>query len=497
MQPSLSKRVQSGVAWNSVSVAGTYLCGLIRSIVVARLLVPEDFGLIGMAMTVVTGMIAVTAIGLEMSVIKTHFDSDEELKIHLNTVWTVDLIRRTVLGSLLALLAYPAARFYHEERLYPILLLFSLLPLLYGLQNIGLVIYRKQVSFRRIVWFELTLNLVSVVTSIVLVVLTRNVWALVLSLLITAIVGAVLSYFVHPFRPRLALQRKALNVVLSFGKYAVLIAVLGYIMQMADNVLLGRMYHAAILGAYVIAYNLAVLPIFAIGNIIVNVTFPAYTEIASSESSRLESAFLRVFAAGVTLLALITTLLLLLPAEIIAVLCGPKWSAAASTLRILSLLVFCRGCAALVSPLLVSIRGLAPDARIKLLEAAIFLGLLFPLTIRFGAAGAAWAGGLAYFVSMINRLYFVTKLLPNISKKIVQITTYGMLISMLAAATGVLVIGNLESLLPRIITGSLVAIIVVGGMMVVLSADLRAELMRLVSTAKAVQSLSTPQLRNE
>jgi O-antigen/teichoic acid export membrane protein len=296
VETSLTSRVQSGVIWNTISVSSTYLAGLVRSIVVARLLMPDDFGLIGMALTVVTGLNALTTIGLDLSVIKTRFKSDEELSTHLDTVWTVDLLRRTILAILLAVLAYPAAKFYREARLYQILLLFSLLPFIQGLQNIGLLIYRKTINFRRIVWLELVTNFLTVVTTIALVVWTRNVWALVLSQLVAAAIGVVLSYVFHPYRPRLAFDKDAFGLALTFGKYVVFIGMLGYVMQMADNILIGRLFSAAVLGTYVIAYNLAMLPIHAIATVIVNVTFPAYAEISSGNSTMNDSAGVEPYA---------------------------------------------------------------------------------------------------------------------------------------------------------------------------------------------------------
>lgn len=516
MQTSLTSRVQSGVIWNAISVASTYLSGLVRSIVMARLLAPDDFGLFGMALTVVAGLNALTTIGLDISVIKTKFKSDEELATHLDTIWTVDLIRRLILAVMLALVAYPAARFYREERLYQILLLFSLLPFIQGFQNIGLLIYRKQIDFRRIVWLELATNFFTAAATIVLVVWTRNVWALVLSQLVAAVIGVVLSYLFHPYRPRPALDKDAFSLALTFGKFAVLIGVLGYVMQMADNILLGRLYNAAVLGTYVIAYNLATLPIHAITNVIVSVTFPAYAEIAggsptiregpversaisegSSETEplltrglpqeikRLENAFVRVFTNSSVLLALTTALLLLLGDEIVVLLYGEKWAAAGTALRVLSLLVFCRGYAALVSPLLVSIRGNAPDAKIKVVEAAIFLALLYPLTGRFGAVGAAWAGTIAFFITMINRLYFAAVLLPNISKTIMRTLLCSVVATSVGVALGALAILRIESVVGRLLVGGSVLAIAVTGVLLLLSPELRAELSQLVSSRGA------------
>ena len=481
MQTSLTSRVQSGVIWNAISVSSTYLAGLVRLIVVARLLAPADFGLIGMALTVVTGLNALTTIGLDISVIKTKFKSDEELSTHLDTIWTVDLIRRLILAVILAAVAYPAARFYREEKLYQILLLFSLLPFIQGFQNIGLLIYRKKINFRKIVWLELVTNFLTTATAIALVVWTRNVWALVLSQLVSAVIGVVLSYMFHPHRPRLALDKDAFSLALTFGKYAVLIGVLGYVMQMADNILLGRLFNAAVLGTYVIAYNLATLPIYGIANVVVSVTFPAYAEISSGEIKRLENAFVRVFTTSSIVLALTTALLLLLGHEIVVLLYGAKWAAAGTTLRILSLLVFCRGYAVLISPLLVSIRGIAPDAKIKVVEAAIFLALLYPLTSRFGAVGAAWAGTIAFFVTMINRLYFATALLPNVSKTILRTILCSVVAIAAGFALGTLSILRLENVASRFLAGGSVIAVVVPGVMLLLSSQLRVELLRLFS----------------
>jgi O-antigen/teichoic acid export membrane protein len=485
VQTSLTSRVQSGVIWNAISVSSTYLAGLVRLVVVARLLAPADFGLIGMALTVVAGLNALTTIGLDISVIKTKFKSDEELSTHLDTIWTVDLIRRLILAVILAAVAYPAARFYREERLYEILLLFSLLPFIQGFQNIGLLIYRKKINFRRIVWLELATNFLTTATAIALVVWTRNVWALVLSQLVSAVIGVVLSYMFHPHRPRLAFDKDAFSLALTFGKYAVLIGVLGYVMQMADNILLGRLFNAAVLGTYVIAYNLATLPIYGIANVVVSVTFPAYAEISSGEIKRLENAFVRVFTTSSMVLALTTALLLLLGHEIVVLLYGAKWAAAGTTLRILSLLVFCRGHAVLISPLLVSIRGIAPDAKIKVVEVAIFLALLYPLTSRFGALGAAWAGTIAFFVTMINRLYFATALLPNVSKTILRTMWCCALAIAAGFALGTLSILRLENVAGRFLAGGSVIAIVVPGVMLLLSSQLRVELLRLFSSFNA------------
>jgi O-antigen/teichoic acid export membrane protein len=351
-------------------------------------------------------------------------------------------------------------------------------------------------------------NLLTAIATVVLVLWTRNVWALVLSQLVSALIAVALSYLFHPYRPHPRLDKSSLQLALSFGKYAFLLGVLGYVMMMADNILLGRLYPAAVLGTYVIAYNLAVLPLHGVSTVIVNVTFPAYAEISGSglpakdglseaepiltgesslsisdgvESRRLERAFMRVFAASSTLLALTTALLLLLGDEIIVFLYGTKWSTAGTILRILAVLVFCKGHGSLVSPLVISLRGLGTDAKIKLLEAAIFLALLYPLTSRYGAEGAATSAGIAFFVMMINRLRVASSLLPNVSKTLLRTILSSIAACTMGVALGALAISTVESVPGRLLLGGSVIVLVVTATMSVLSPQLRTELLRVFS----------------
>jgi hypothetical protein len=145
----------------------------------------------------------------------------------------------------------------------------------------------------------------------------------------------------------------------------------------------------------------------------------------------------------------------------------------------LALLVFCKGHAILVSPLIVSLRGIAPDAKIKLIEAAIFLVLLYPLTNRYGARGAAWAGAAAFFVVMINRLRVAGSLLPNVAGMLVRTVLAAAMACALGITAGTFAIASIEIVVGRLFLGSLVIALVAGSVMLILSPELRTELRRL------------------
>jgi PST family polysaccharide transporter len=177
-------------------------------------------------------------------------------------------------------------------------------------------------------------------------------------------------------------------------------------------------------------------------------------------------------------------LLLLLGDEIVVLLYGAKWTAAGTILRILALLVFCRGISVLISPLLVSIRGNAPDAKIKLVEAATFLALLYPLTKTWGPVGAAWAGAIAFFITMVNRMYFVSGLLPNIANKILKTVLSGIVATGVGVAFGLIAILRIEAVTGRLLVGGSAIAIVVTGVMLLSLPELRSELAHLLSSVR-------------
>src|SRR5215510_5552257 len=231
----LVTRVRSGISWNvSSSLVGQFI-GFLRSVTLARLLAPEDFGLFTMALTIVTAANALTTIGLDRTIIAKEFATQDELKVHLDTVWSAELIRGIVVALLISLSAFPVARFYGQSQLKVVIPILASASLAQGLQNIGLVLLRKEIRFGRIFWFDLATNVGGVALTLALAAVLQNVWALVFGMLLTTMISTSLSYVFHPYRPSVKFDRVVLTQALHFGKFAILFAVASYVSNMADN----------------------------------------------------------------------------------------------------------------------------------------------------------------------------------------------------------------------------------------------------------------------
>ena len=469
----LTRRVVTGVGWNASSSLISQLIGFIRSIVIARLLVPEEFGLFSMAMTIMLGLTALTTLGLDQTILARKFDSDSELRAQLDTVWSAELMRTLLLTLLLLACAYPVSSFYGQPKLLGLVSILSLATLFDGMRNIGLALLRKQISFARIFWYELTTNITAAVLTIALAVRFRSVWALVLGQIIAAALGMLLSYAFHPYRPRFAFDRVAFKRVLNFGKFGLVIAIGSYITTTADNVVVGRLLGARALGNYALAYNLASFPIGVLVFALSKVTLPAFAELAATVPARVDNAFTRVFTLSALLLISLQVPLFILSADVVQVLYGPKWSVAAPVLRVLSLIIPLRGLVLIINSFLVGLNRPRPVATGKVFEAALFLCLLFPMTRALGLTGAAWSGIIVYAFALINRIVILRRNMPGLENRLAWIS----LSALVAAGVGLFVadfgLSFLESLFPRILLGGLLATSAPAVLLLLMRADLR------------------------
>jgi len=455
MQASLTDRVREGVSVSALSVALTQALALARSVVLARLLAPGDFGLFGMALTVTGALAVLTSFGLDTAIVARDFQDERELSLHLDTVWTAEIVRKALLALLLVAAAYPTARFYGSAELVPVLCALAAAPVIQSFQNIGLLRHQKRVEFRRLVLLEQLTNVSATLAAVAVAFWTRDVWALVWSQLLSATAAVLISYALDSYRPRPRFDRAALRQALGFGKWMFVVGVTAYVTTTADNVVVGRMLGAAALGVYVLAYNLASMPVEAVARTIGGVLFPAYVEAGAREgdnklrdgvglihndgapvrdaNARLEGALARTFTATAALLTVVAVLLVLLADDAVRLLYGMKWAGAAPVLRVLALVCFSRGLLQTLAPFVVSARGPRLEARAKLFESALFLAALYPLTLAYGLTGAAWAGACVYAIALVVRLWLVRLCAPRATGGLVRT----LLRSLAAGAFGV------------------------------------------------------------
>jgi lipopolysaccharide exporter len=317
----LRSKTFMGVVWLVMWRLLTRIVGLGSTLVLARVLLPGDFGLLGMATAFSASMDALSVLGLGDALVRRRGEGKELY----DTAFTLQLARSLVTASLLLALSPVAASWFNEPRLIPVLAVLAAASAISGFENIGIVEFRRALRFD--VQFKLLLwpRLFQVMITIILAILLHSYWALLWGILATKISRTALTYWFHPHRPKLQLAGWRELVSFSFWTWATGLASL--VWDRSDPFVLGPRLGATSLGLYLVANDTALLPV-------TEVVIPASDALSAGFAAAQKDGRSSVYLApkvATTMMLLLTPFIMIISCasgDIVAVLLGPKWQAA-------------------------------------------------------------------------------------------------------------------------------------------------------------------------
>ena len=408
----LGGRATKGASWTLIGTLFTQVLGLARTAALARLLSQNDFGVAAMALTVIGALYTLTNTGVGGSIISMPMKTKKELHQYTDVVWTMEMARGTVVSLLLALMAYPVAIFYRDDRLVPVLIALAVMPFFTSANNVGLGLQIRRMEFTKATIHAMLSGLLTVILTVLVAWWTRNYWALVWGQVVGAFVTTALSFVFSSYRPRFSFDLDHARRAFDFGKHIFVIGMAGYALTVMDNVIVGRVLGATALGVYVIAYAFCNLPRAFINSVFNTILFPMFASVSRDEPERVNSILERaVTMACVVLLATITPLVAFTPA-VIRVIYGTDWADAVGPMRILLLAGIFVSLLVLLSTFLVGINQPGVESRAKILDAVIFLAVIYPFTVWQGTVGAAIGSCLTSLISLLYRWRVIRPVAP-------------------------------------------------------------------------------------
>jgi O-antigen/teichoic acid export membrane protein len=364
------------------------LASMASAVILARLLDPQDFGLVALAMTAISLLQSLTGLGLGAGVIQ-RLDCDQQ---DYDVAWTYERVLRNML--LFAVMYFTApwvAQFYRESGLTAVIRVLAINQLFLGTMNIGAyALMVKELNFRKDFYLNLSGRLAYLITVIPLAFLWRNVWALVVGTLATGAVRLLMSYYLHPFRPRLNFDLRRARKLFAFGGWLVGVQFVKTVHGIIDRAILGRLLGATELGYYQTGTRFGGEVPAEVKTVVSKVMFPVYSLIRH-DHQRVANGFRQVLSL-VLFLSLPTSTGLMLTADYFVLLVlGPKWQPAIPLIYIL----VASGCLQAVTgtgyPLYEGIGKPRLELVIHLLQVIVTTILLIPLTMRLGPSGTACA----------------------------------------------------------------------------------------------------------
>ena len=241
------------------------------TIVLARMLVPEDYGLIGMA-TVVTGFVEYFKdLGLSTATIQRREINHQQI----STLFWINIAVACIVALVVALLAPVVASFYNEPRLEGITQALAINFIFGGLTVQHQALLKRQMQFTSLAKIEIASMFVGVATAVIAAYYGLNYWALVLMFLATTATNAVGVWLACSWRPGLPRRNCGVGSMLAYGSNLTGFNLLYYFSSNLDNLSIGKIWGSGQLGLYAQAYRLLLLPISQINNPISKVALPA------------------------------------------------------------------------------------------------------------------------------------------------------------------------------------------------------------------------------
>jgi len=266
-QNSIATRILKSSFWQYLGSWLDKLIGFISTIILARILVPDDFGVVA-ATAIITGLFhVISSVGTDLYLIRQKNISS----LDLDTGWTINIIMKSLSGISIFLLADIISEYMGDARLVLVLQIVSLSSLLAGFNNIGMVLYEKDYNYRPRFMVRLTSRLLGFVVKVALALYLNNYWAFIIAELVEVTVGLIGSFIAHPFRPRFSFSNWKKQWL--FSQWILLKSIFVFVRFRVDNVLLSHFLPLESLGVYTVSKDVASLPA---GQIIAPIMEPLY-----------------------------------------------------------------------------------------------------------------------------------------------------------------------------------------------------------------------------
>ncbi|WP_226010797.1 lipopolysaccharide biosynthesis protein [Halomicrobium salinisoli] len=383
-ESTLERTVTSGV-WLSLLTVTDRVVRLGLYLVLARLLAPAEFGLLGLGMVALTVLRRVSRLGLDEALIQRE---DDDVDAYLDTTWTLTVGRGLALAAVASLAAPLVAEFFAEPRLTGVVRALGVVPLLDGLRNPGVVYFRKRLAFHRQFVYVVSGTVAYACTALAAAVVLGNVWALVVGAVAGPAVRTLVSHRIHGYRPGLGFDTDAARELLGFGKWIFGSGVVLLALNQGDDALVGWLLGSSAVGLYGMAFRLSNAPATEVSHVVSEVTFPAFSQVRD-DAAELRAGFFRTVRVVAALaLPMAVGIAAVAPVFVRAVL-GPAWTPMIHAMRVLAVWGAFRALVAAVGPLFKAVGHPEYSTLLQVSRLVVVAVLIYPATTAWGITGTA------------------------------------------------------------------------------------------------------------
>jgi PST family polysaccharide transporter len=401
----LKQEAIKGVAWSALQTWGVRVISFVVMLILARLVLPESFGLIAYA-TVFTAFIQIF-IDQGFSDAIVQFPNLE--REHLDTAFWISVITGTIFTVVGIAASGLIAKIFHEPKLIPVIQWLSLMFIVSALSSVQQALLRRKLAFKKLTTRSLIATFSSGIVAVSMAFLRFGVWSLVAKLLTDGVVNVIVLWKVSDWRPGFHVSAKHFKQLFSFGINIVGGDFVDFLSVHSDDFLIGYFLGSTALGYYSLAYNLLIVLTDLLVSVPNAVAFPLFSRI-QNEPARLKSAFYEITQLQSVIAFPIFLGVLSVASEAVRVLYGDVWLTSVPVVQLLMLVGIVRSASFFYSSIFRS--SGKPSWRFGLYSLTAILNVVgFLLTVRMGIVAVAASYVFVSYLLMPLYVFMVRRLI--------------------------------------------------------------------------------------
>lgn len=403
---SLNKQVAKGAAWMVALKASMKVIGLLSTIFLARLLTPEDFGLIAIIMAFFAMIEIFGNFSFDTVLIQKQNATDADY----STAWSFNATFGVVACLIVALGSGTVADFYNDSRIEPVMLVLSGLFLISGLQNIGVVDFRKNLTFEKEFRYQMLPKLVSFFSTLGLAFWLQSYWALVFGSLIWKLLVLISGYVLHDFRPRFTFSEW--RHLFRFSKWLMINNIFYFLNNRSPEMIIGKILSPQAAGFFTIASEISTIPTSEFAANVTAAAYPGYCKV-SHLPEELKKMYLMVMESVAFFVLPAGVGIALLAHELVPVVLGPKWLDSIALIQLLALSGALVAMSSNTGAVFMSLGRPRVSTMMGLFRITVLIPMIFwfsSVSGLIGIAQAILATSLIVFLVSCGLIYFVLKI---------------------------------------------------------------------------------------
>ena len=459
------KQVATSAAWVGISTLIVKVLSFITiSLVLARVLEPGDFGLVGLAWLAINAFDFLRELGITGALVYRQEDEDDA-GVAADVAY-ISLIGASIVIYAIAFISAPTIeKFFSDANgLAAILRVLALTMLINAVGQVPYTLMAKRLDFRNKAIPEIIAGIGNSIVAITMALNGFGAWSLVGGYITDSILRNLLVWFFTSWRPRLRFRRHVWQEMLDYGKHLVSSRVLIFGITNIDDAMIGRVLGAESLGFYTLAYRLSNLPATHITKLISNVMFPAFSKIQREQERIRHIFFQTVHAVG----------LIAIPLSVATVVLGPnfvhnyylgRWDNATIAMQWLTLYGFMRAIAANMGPILKAMGKPQWISALALGRLVVMAALLYPAILWKGIVGVSILSAVVAIIDFGIAAWMTRKLIGGSYSTYLRVLGPATLTAFLAAGVAWLtlpLVPHIHRLFPLLIASLVMVVLYVG-----------------------------------